>query len=132
MFESSAPFLFCEYFRVPTVAGEGSGPWARLAAPARAGALYWPGAGVAERAAPAACRLGEIPLVARLVPDAEVEEWLRGREEPWSRGEEIRDGEGARAGSVWRDGRGSVLLPFDPSEAILGYWSEGYQRAGGR
>jgi hypothetical protein len=38
---------------------------------------------------------------------------------------------GRGVASVWRDERGSLLLPFDPDEAMQTFWSESYQRLGG-
>jgi hypothetical protein len=37
---------------------------------------------------------------------------------------------GGRAGSIWRDGKGSTFLPFDPNEVILNYLVEAYKETG--
>jgi peptidoglycan/xylan/chitin deacetylase (PgdA/CDA1 family) len=38
----------------------------------------------------------------------------------------LLDGEGEPIASIWIDGAGSILLPFDPDEVLLNYFSERY------
>lgn len=136
MFTTSQPFLFFDYFRVPYRVEEsehqGAGAYASVrveGAGRRAPALYWPEPD--ESVAPGSYRLDGIPLFGRIVPDehsAPGRESLGGR---WHAEAEIEDEAGRVAASIWRDERGSVLLPFDPGDAMRTFWSEGYQGLGG-
>lgn len=44
----------------------------------------------------------------------------------WAREKSVRGADDASAGSIWRRDDGSLFLPFDPDEAVLAFWSEGY------
>lgn len=46
----------------------------------------------------------------------------------WRAEEALTDIAGRAIASVWRDGSGSICLPFDPGEAIVAFWSEAYHR----
>jgi hypothetical protein len=134
MFEASAPFLFFDYFRIPyrvsVAAGElAAAPpisaWERFHWPGDERVIHWPRFEPGAEAPPEH-RLGSIPLFCRVVPDTRVRGLLG---EGWSPADPVEDAEGNRAASIWRADDGSVLLPFDPAEAIMSYWSESYGRA---
>jgi hypothetical protein len=129
MFEASAPFLFFDYFRVPyrvsTHAGTATPAWESLRWADGSRELRWPSRAGGEAAA-GECRLGSIPLFCRVAADDEVRPLVG---PGWSPAEAIEDADGNRAGSIWRSDAGDVVLPFDPAEAILSYWSEGYALA---
>jgi hypothetical protein len=125
MFEASEPFLFFDYFRVPYRVEDGASGPARLGVVRGArGSLVWPREGLLP---PAPHELRGIPLYCRVIPDETVAAWLGAG---WERAEQLTGPESVA--SIWRDGDGSVFLPFDPGEAIRSFWSESYQPAGGR
>lgn len=142
MFESTAPFLFFDYFRVPyritkprSEAPSGdSAAWAHLVRVSDEGGaprLFWPPrAGSASPAVAAAMRRGEfrlgtIPIFGHVLDDDHAAGLLPATGE-WRPAEAITDGAGARAASVWRDDEGNVALPFDPGELVENLWSERY------
>lgn len=71
-----------------------------------------------EVLAPALYRLGAAPVFGALLSDGMIAEALRHLPMRWSRGEEIVDGIGERAASVWHAEDGSVILPFDPEQVV--------------
>ena len=140
LFESSHPFLFFDYFRIPYVVAP------RAWAPAPDGflgrvrtrplddgpprLLSWPrvqgetGEHVASLRW-GRYRLGQIPLFGRVFTDAEASGWLP-TEGRLRRAEAITDENGRRVASIWRADNGNVMLPFDPAEAVASLWSERY------
>lgn len=144
MFEASDPFLFFDYFRIPYRIGsqpDGLEPGGLSSAPGRlrllhamtpegqGRALYWP----PEEAVTlpfARYLMGSVPVYASVVPDQTVSEWFGAARDRWLPETPLIDTAGNRVGAVWRDDRGSVLLPFDPGEAIHAYWSEAYRGVG--
>jgi hypothetical protein len=139
MFESSHPSPFLDYFRIPyrvVPGGEGleagAGAWGSLRSGGPGGdrTLMWPRTSTrsSSRAAPHARgvhRLGEIAVPGFVVTDDDAPEWLRA-DDRWLRAEAITDASGARVASVRRDPDGNVVLPFDPGEVLMTFWSEGY------
>jgi len=75
-------------------------------------------------------RLDGMPLFCQIVPDGALGEWLTAHGRDWRPVHPIHDARGTRVGAVWRDADGSVLLPFDPAEAMRNLWSEAYHDAG--
>ncbi len=75
-------------------------------------------------------RLGDSWLPGHLAPDAAVLPWLAQMGGGWRPTEAIRDETGTHVASVWRDGQGSVLLPFDAGEVMHNCWSERYRGIG--
>jgi hypothetical protein len=127
MFEVSRPFLFADYLRIPHRVVDGVGgsdrPLVQLRA-AGGGMLLWPSWDEpSDDRQPAASRLGDVPVFARVAGDEQARSWLGAG---WERAEPLVDLEGVVRASVWRDASGGVFLPFDPGEAILSYWSEAY------
>jgi hypothetical protein len=94
--------------------------------------VWWPYRGnqVADRT-PRIVRslLGDIPLYTRVVPDAALAPLLGSDAHGWQRSEPLRDSAGQLIASVWRADDGSLLLPFDPDEAIETLWSERYRES---
>jgi hypothetical protein len=129
---ATAPVGFFDYLRVPyELAGTGSATAAGLPlveVRGRTGkSVQWP-AWAPGSGRPAEYRLDGIPVFGRVLHDdaADLEE--RG----WTRVRPIADARGAAVASIWRDARGSLLLPFDPGELIESYWSERYREVGAR
>ncbi len=67
-----------------------------------------------------------ITLCARVLDDDRARALLGGEPGTWSPTAAVIDGQGERVGSVWREASGDVLLPFDPDEVLLNFWSERY------
>ena len=91
-------------------------------------ALAWPSrhAFPDARAEMAAHRLGEVPLFARVTdPDAVA----RGVAAPASRIMAVSDASGQEVSWIQRTPDGTVVLPFDPAEAMEACWTEGYLAA---
>jgi hypothetical protein len=140
MFTSSHPFLVYDYFRVPYTVdcsrGESAGwharNWGRIALSDSPDApfLSWPvfrdgqpapaGALSARR-----LRLGDLVLHGRVIPDEVLRPVLDALPDDWVAVETVHD-DAIQCGSVWRSSAGSMVLPFDPDEIIVGFWSEGY------
>jgi hypothetical protein len=147
VFESSCPFPFFDYFRVPYKVVEPFGFVDRLSPqhPLNScGRLrraeitngqrtaYWLDVNgtdsPARNLSPDEYRLESIPIFGRVLPDTVCSEWLTSSSgDDWFPVDEIRDRVGRRAASVWQSGKGSVFLPFDPAEIIGNYWSERYR-----
>jgi peptidoglycan/xylan/chitin deacetylase (PgdA/CDA1 family) len=141
VFEASDPFLFFDYFGVPyrigsSQGGHGEGLLDRhgrvrrlrpLTAGGEGRTLYW----FADTDASSFGRylVGSIPVYARVVEESTVSEWLGGTGRRWRPETPLLGAAGKRVGAVWKDELGSVLLPFDPGEAMRAYWSEAYRQA---
>jgi hypothetical protein len=137
VFASSSPSLLLDYFRIPYRVEDVKRPLAAAFARARLDqdkpgtpALYWPlpGAGLPPLAEH---RLGELPLFARVVPDALSAGWRSALGGSWRPTAAVEDAEGVAVASIWRDDRGNVFLPFDPDQVMRTLWSEGYQQVDG-
>lgn len=152
MFETSLPFAFFDYFRVPYRVDERAGVDVHTLSPGgpleRCGRLRWldrEGGGAVAYWVPAGGsplggaatsqaehRLGTTPLYGTVVPDAASGRWLAATGADWTPTTPVYDASGARVASVWRAGDGSLYLPFDPGQVIANYWSEGYKDLAGR
>jgi hypothetical protein len=142
MFESSHPFGFLDYHRVPyEVSAERAGPPTCLGrvravspAPVRGGTLLWLRAGAAEQLGTSCVlgrhRIGNSWLVGHVTPDRTALEWLAHAGGGWRPTEPLHDENGAHVASVWRDGDGNVFLPFDMDEVMGNFWSERYRDVG--
>ena len=147
MFESSYPFAFFDYFRVPYTVR----PALAVGRPARtpcpvhrmrtAGppggapcSLLWLGADMGPAAWPGPCRLGRYQLRGCTffghVALNPVQDTLSQLGRGWHPVEPIADGAGQPRAAIWRDEDGSVFLPFDPGEVMWEFWSEGYRQLG--
>ena len=141
MFITSDRFLLFEYLRIPFRLADGATltPQSDRQEPigfasltvdggGQAPRLYWPhpeGEHLTELA-PARTELAGIPIVARTVDGGTLASSLP---HGWHPDPAASDA----AVSVWRHDDGSILLPFDPGEAIEMLWSERYLAgAGGR
>lgn len=67
-----------------------------------------------------------IPIFACVKSDHELQPLLMRRGGSWRRGRTLTSAGGTPVGSIWRERDGAVLLPFDPDEVLLNYWSERY------
>lgn len=134
MFLSGVPFLVFDYLRVPyredeavrTGVPTGFAAVASARSPERR--WLWPTqdpsgplqhSGVAGEYLFAGSR-----IFGRAIPDDAMGSILG---PAWHTAEAVTDLDGSPAASVWRDATGSICFPFDPSEAILAFWSEAYQ-----
>jgi hypothetical protein len=125
-FASTAPFLLFDYFRVPYRVVAAARPdhlhVCRPVADEPRPALYWPPAD----GEPGPLHLRELTFHGRVVPDEIAAKWLRSIGSGWAPAEPIRAASGEHMASVWRSANGDLFLPFDPSAAILSFWSERY------
>lgn len=147
MFACTVPLAVFDHLRVPYVVGPAAGGldgFATLATRAPGGrTMRWPvfssdatdpaapdpavsDPAVSDPALPARrFRLGSMVLHGSVVPDDRLGAWLAATSEPWRPCEAVMDGE-ERLASVWRNGSGSVVLPFDPNEVVTNFWTERY------
>lgn len=145
MFESSSQFALFDYFRVPYVVqqaqsaavlrGTAAVHWLRAVEhPGRARrSLMWPGpaAWPSGRAAPARMgryRLADCTFFGHVLTG--LPQQARDLGHGWRPAEQISDAQGRVVAAIWRNRDGSIFLPFDPGEAMLQFWSEGYLNLG--
>jgi hypothetical protein len=125
MFESTTNVLFLDTFRVPYSIRESSADWHTLSLDGRP-VLAWPDSRHRTRTT-AATVAGDrrIPVVASVVPERESRFGTAtstvGRIAP------VVDAGGETIAWIRRDGSGAIVLPFDPSEAMLNLQSEAYR-----
>jgi hypothetical protein len=148
LFETSHPYPFFDYFRVPYRVRPSTQPSAPAGAAAfvrtltavappgqDARSLRWIGADTIPAARGAAGQLGRYQLrdftfFGHVVPDAAVPAMLPGQGRGWRKDEPIRAAGERQVAATWRDTDGNVFLPFDPGEVMQLYWSEGYRAVG--
>ena len=70
-------------------------------------------------------RLGSLLLHARIAADHRLGQWLKSTDEGWHPVVALSHGN-EHLGSVWRNEKGDVFLPFDPNEVVSTFWSERY------
>jgi hypothetical protein len=70
--------------------------------------------------------LGDIRIYAGVMSDDELKPLLADSGS-WHRGAKLVDAAGKRAGSIWTDSAGRIVLPFDPDEAIRSLLTESYK-----
>jgi hypothetical protein len=145
-FEVSTPFLFFDYFRIPSRLTPAP---AMTELPERhplrsCGQFRWRGPDGRSSATvrwipddnrPANARYGEfridgITVFGHVASDNLVGHWLGELPGTWRALAPVRDAVGQRASSIWGDGRGNIFLPFDPGEFIANFWSEEYRAVG--
>ena len=139
-FITSDRFLPLDYLRIPHRLADGTAQ----AQPSSAGSapvgfasltvddggqsphLYWPrpGDGHLSHRAPARAELAGIPIITRVVDSDTL---ARSLPDGWHADPTVTDA----SLSVWRHRDGSILLPFDPTEAIETLWSERYTSTAG-
>ncbi len=141
--EASEPLVVLDELRVPYELLEGAGSGDQIVDPfpmsgfatlrqgdrANAPRLRWP-SGSPELADSAGLHHMEgIPIFARLIPDSTLRPLAI--QHGWVAGADIFDASERPVGAVWREADGSVVLPFDPNEAIRNLTMERYRDAGG-
>jgi hypothetical protein len=131
--ESTAPVLFLDQHRIPyrVVADEVGDTIPRVertrTAEAGAPSLYWLRP---HGNAPAArWMIAGTSVVARLCDDRVIAPVLRSLGGDWSRIAVLERVGGPGSAAVWGRDDGSVLLPFDPNEAVENLRTEGYLEA---
>jgi hypothetical protein len=148
VFESSHPFAFFDYFRVPYTVrprlaiADGGRPavpvhkiWMTGEADGVRRSLLWLGTDAGPTVLPANCQLGRYRLrnftfFGHVAVGATVPGTLSQLGHGWHPAEQIFDSAGHPRAAVWRDGEGSVFLPFDPAEVMQQFWSERYRQVG--
>jgi hypothetical protein len=126
MFESTHPFAFFDYFRVPyDVTGPAGDPRLGMVTAIRSGqTLYWLRSNTGRYRA-GRYRIGDFTIACRLATGAPLVEGAG-----WRQSESILDDRGNEIAAVWRDDDGNVFLPFDPAEVMTFLWSERYTTVG--
>ena len=145
MFESSYPFAFFDYFRIPYTVRPGlaigDGPRAPVSVHqirtmegpgAVSRSLLWQGT-ANPSALPASCQLGRYRLrdftfFGHVAVGAAVPGTLSRFSHGWHSAEQILDSAGHVRAAVWQDGDGNIFLPFDPGEVMQQFWSERYRQ----
>lgn len=148
MFESSHRFSFFDYFRIPYVVRSEVAvshcvdtpmPVHRLRTTGQPSSvprsLLWLGTEGNAAALPITCHLGRYQLrgftfFGYVAVDAAVLGALSQLGHGWHPTDRILDSTGQPCAAIWRDGDGSVFLPFDPAEAMQQFWSERYRQIG--
>lgn len=124
MLVSSHPFTLFDYFRVPYELSSAAGPLGRIES--ASAALLWPAGDATAEVRRGLWSLEEALFYASLSAEATVDAWERELGGRWEDLAEIRDAGGTRVGAVRRRADGTLLLPFDPGDAMLSAWSEAY------
>jgi hypothetical protein len=150
MFESTHPFLFFDYFRIPyRLASPHQVPpdppaaeierfcgqlWKAPVGDGRGAILSWLRLDALEAsprsgAVAGRFRLKGSTIFGHVLPDPVARRWLDGGR-GWQPVEPISNAAGRPVASVWLADDGSVFLPFDPGEVMHRFWSETYQNIG--
>jgi hypothetical protein len=134
VFSASSPFVLFDYFRVPyeVAPAEATNGGALAAADVEvlrsstdsSRALYWIRPDGARGAYEGKFQFGSQTLLGRVGNSAEVEALLGRLGGRWEPNATIRDAQGREIAAIWGDDNGRLLLPFDPNDLIVGYWSE--------
>lgn len=120
MFESSHPFAFFDYFRIPYDVVEQTSKNV-MTAKTSGTRIHWTDTGRAGR-----YRLREFTIAGHVHTGEPMVEPVGG----WRRTDEIRDPSGRPVAAVREDAAGNVFLPFDPGELMRFMWSERYTAIG--
>jgi len=91
--------------------------------------LRWPSDSSQLEGASRLHHIDGVPFFARLIPDSVLRELSI--QHGWVAVVEVLDAAEQRVGSVWREPDGSLLLPFDPNEAIRNLTMERYRHSDG-
>lgn len=92
--------------------------------------LRWPSTSPHLAGASALHSIEGIPFFAHLMPDSTLRPLSV--QHGWVAAVEVLDAAERLVGAVWREADGSVVLPFDPNEAILNLTMERYRDLDGR
>jgi hypothetical protein len=147
VFESSSPFLFFDYHRIPyrspggdalSELAEGAPEPLGMIRPSRAARagpkLFWPrfsspplrDAGQIARGPHV---VGATRIYGHVLSDEASASWREPLGE-WEPLLPVQDLHGHTVASIWRTSTGSVFVPFEPDEVIHNYWSEAYLQMG--
>jgi hypothetical protein len=128
MLVSTHPFALFDYFRVPYRV-EPALPRSLLARLGDGGnGVYWPARSEGLGGRRELWRLGDVNVFATVVDDDVLRTRARQLGGAWETIAELADLDGRPGGYVRRDAKGSLLLPFDPGDAMSSLWSESYGR----
>jgi hypothetical protein len=147
MFESSAPFLFFDYHRIPYQSTGGDALWKpaegvpeplgmiRASRDAEGGpTLFWPRFSSrpsrdGDQIARGPYIVGSTRIYGQVLSDGASSSWREQLEE-WQTLLPVCDMHGHVVASIQKTSSGSVFLPFEPDEVIHNYWSEAYLQIG--
>lgn len=126
-----------EHLRLPyRVAGPHSAAradcvdWLERIDTAQGGSMLWPSdEHLPPRPSMATLRMTgatEFVLCARVLGDGAIRAQLGAMAGDWSRLATVHHVDGHPIGSLWTDEVGNLLLPFDPDEVLINFWSERY------
>jgi len=124
MLVSSHPFTLFDYFRVPYEVTPGAGELGRIGNADRA--VVWPAGAAAAASRRGLWLLDGARFYAGVTADADVRTWERTLGGRWDDLAEVHDPQGRRVTAVRRRSDGTLLLPFDPGDAMVSAWSESY------
>jgi hypothetical protein len=122
MLVANRPSLLLDYFRVPYEVREDGGDWGVLTN--GAGRLIWPSPAIATGRR-GLWRVGDTAVYATLAASDAVA-GRRGSAAGWSAVADVADAEGSTVATIETHSDGTVLLPFDPGDAMISCWSEAY------
>src|SRR3954447_931911 len=89
--------------------------------------IAWPAAIGRGPATPS--RIGSFTIFADIAPADACAAWLARIGRNWKALIDLYSSQGVRLASVWRDDRGNIFLPFDPSYAVAAVLTEQYRAA---
>jgi hypothetical protein len=125
---STHSFALFDYFRVPYRVDDRPGDLGRLETDA--GTVVWPTTGEGPGFRRGLFLLDGVPVYASVADRATTEVWSRGLGSDWDEIASLTDHDGHTVSAVLRDRRGTLLLPFDPGDAMVSLWSEAYAGGG--
>ncbi len=131
MFSASHPFLLFDYFRVPyhVEPSRANGAFGLIEA-GGGGIVGWSRSDGESVLGFDKYELDGVPVPCRPATDAALAMLARTLPGRWRADVPLTNRGGLPVAHVWRDDRGSVLLPFDPGEAMQSFWSEQYGAGG--
>lgn len=135
LFLASKPSAFLDYFRVPYEVDPGlsDGGLEQLRACSDGPSLFWiahSGGDATALKIEGSASQPEVPIFADVAGDQLVSSLLSEHGRGWRPARLLADEDGTAAAAIYRCDDGSILLPFDPDEVMVNYWSERYTQIG--
>jgi hypothetical protein len=118
---ATASFALFDYFRVPYRVETDGAPTGSLGN--AHGRVVWPAPATGPRGL---WWLGTIPFYATLADAADLADRRRTLGGSWTDGTAIHDAGGNVVATIARSDGNTLLLPFDPADAMVSAWSEAY------